>query len=64
MTDSDRALPQPTLSRSEIAFLLRQRKRPSVPKMMRHLAWLDEQHLLERVRALLTIRPSERDATP
>lgn len=61
MSDSDRETPQSTLSRSEIAFILRQPKRRPVPRMMRELAWLDEQHLLERVRALSTLRPSERD---
>jgi len=58
---SDRDPPRSTLSRSEIAFILRQPKRRPVPRMMRELAWLDEQHLLERVRALSTLRPSERD---
>ena len=61
MADSDRALPQPTLSRSEIAFILRRPKRRAIPKMMRYLAWLDEQHLTERIRALSTIRPSRED---
>jgi hypothetical protein len=61
MSESDRELPHPTLSRAEIAFILRQPKRRPIPKMMRELAWLDEQHLVERIRALSTIRPSERD---
>ena len=52
--------PPPTRPPSEIAFMLRRRKPHSVPAMMRELARLDRDEMLGRLRALSTVRPSER----
>jgi hypothetical protein len=60
MAESDDARPASTLSPSEIAFMLRRRKPYSVPAMMRELARLDRDEQLGRLRALSTLRPSER----
>ena len=56
----EREMPAPTRSRSELEYMRRRMKRRTVPEMMRELARLDREEMLGRLRALSTLRPSER----
>ncbi len=50
----------PTLSRSEIEFLIRNRRRRSQFALQRDVTRAQAEKLLARVRALSLLRPSER----